>query len=133
MTPITLIGYLGRDREIRTTRQRTYTARYWNAVAEDWTETEVTPPTRDYALLSLATHHGTNGHRKTSWHRVICWNAQRPEAKGIRIARRGDKVKVTGHREIFSWTDEQGQRRETEQLILTNFQFIEPKARVEAP
>ncbi len=127
MTPITLTGYLGRDREIRTTHQRTYTARYYDQVTEGWTESEITLATREYALLSVATREG----RKTTWHRVICWNVERPGTSGVKLARRGDKVKITGRKEIFTWTDDSGEEQEIEQLILQDFQLIQPKPRME--
>lgn len=133
MTLITLTGHLGCDREIRTTRERTYTARYYDSITEEWKESERTPPTREYALLRLATKEQRNGSRQTRWHRVICWNVQRLMATGIQLARRGDKVKVTGHEEIFRFKDADGNWRQIKQLILDSFELVQPKVRVEVP
>ena len=133
MTLITIIGHLGRDREIRTTRQRTYTARYYDSVAEQWTESEVTPPTREYALLSLAADERKSGRRETKWHRVICWNTERTRATGVQLARRGDKVQITGYQETFRWKDAEGQMREIKQLILDSFELLQPKVRCQVP
>lgn len=133
MTLVTLTGHLGRDREIRATRERTYTARYFDDVAEQWTESEVTPPTRDYALLSLATASKRKGRHEVTWHRVICWNVQRVMATGVRLARRDDKVKITGREEIFRWQDTDGSWKQVKQLILDSFELVQPKVRFEVP
>ena len=52
----TLIGFLGKDREIRITRERTYTKTVHNKVIDGDEEIEVHVPSRSYMKLSLATH-----------------------------------------------------------------------------
>ena len=52
----TLIGFLGKDREIRFTRERTYTRTVHNEVIDGEEEIEVHAPSRTYMKLSLATH-----------------------------------------------------------------------------
>ena len=128
-TTITLTGYLGRDREIRDTKAPTYTVKRWNEIAETTDEYDVTPPSRSYALLSLATHEGRNGSRRTTWHRLIAWNVDRMDRRSVRLARKGDLVRVTGRRETFSFTDDDGQEREVQQVIVDDLVFLRKKAR----
>ena len=128
-TTITLTGYLGRDREIRDTAPRTLTMERFNEIAEMPEEYDVTVRSREYALLSLATHEGRNGSRRTVWHRLIAWNVDRMDRMPVRLARKGDLVRVTGRRETFRFTDDDGQEQEVNQVVVEDLVFLRKRAR----
>ncbi len=141
--PITLTGYLGKDPEIRDTRERTLTLRERPAtlifehngaqvtdrtydLCEEPAEYDVTPPTREYAVFSLAVHRWEGGRRKTSWHRVIVWNVDRIEHMGVRIARKGSKVEVTGRPTSYTFRDEKAEKEVTlEQIEATTVRLLQ--------
>ncbi len=119
---VTLIGYLGKDPEIRDTEERTFTQKTLGQqlifehrgartldrdcdIAEAAPEYDVTVPSREYAVFSLATHGWEGKKRITTWHRVVVWNADRLEFLGLRIARKGSRVEVTGPRKSFETRD----------------------------
>ena len=127
---VTLTGYLGKDPEIRDTRERTITLRERPAtlifehngaqvpdrtydLCEEPAEYDVTPPTREYAVFSLAVHRWQGGRRKTTWHRVIVWNVDRMEYRGLRIARKGSKVEVSGHPTSYTFWDDKAKKEVT--------------------
>lgn len=120
-TTLTLTGYLGGDREIRTTRTRTMTMSVRNPVAECFDEMEITTRPREYARLSLATHRRVNGQWQTTWHQLVVWNVDRMEHFNVRMARKGQKCTVTGHFETYSYIDEEGHPREIERFIVETF------------
>jgi len=133
MNPVTLTGYLGADREIRTTSERTYTARRYNPVAECKDEYEITVPSRDYIRLSLATHRRVGREWKTEWHRVICWNAEKLSNFSVRILRKGDHVRVTGRLEEYRYEGRDGQERVARHLVLQKLEILRTKGAVELP
>jgi len=127
---ITLTGYLGKDPEIRDTRERTVTLRERPAtlvfehcgvqtpdrsydVCEEPAEYDLTLPTREYAVFSLAVHRWAGGTRKTFWHRIIVWDVDRMEFMGLRIARKGSKLEITGRRTSFTYRDEKAEKEVT--------------------
>ena len=121
MTTLTLTGYLGGDREIRDTRTRTKTIRVKNPVAECFDEAEVTTRSREYARLSLATHRRVEGQWQTTWHQLVVWNVDRMEHFNVRMARKGEKVTVTGHQESYEFIGEDGRPRTIERFIVESF------------
>lgn len=135
---VTLTGYLGRDPEIRDTRERTLTRTdrpespvfvhrgvrvpdSEHDICEPAAEYDVTIPSREYAVLSLATHTWRGRERITTWHRLIVWNVFRLEFLGVRIARKGSKVQVTGR--ITVWTTDDG--RAIKQLEVDELRLLE--------
>ncbi len=137
---ITLTGYLGKDPEIRETAERTYTRKTQarplffeykgrttpdraEDVCEEPAEYDVTVPPRDFAVLSLATHTWDGKKRITTWHRVVVWNVERLEFMGVRIARKGSRVTLTGRQTSFETRDS----RVLEQIELTDFRILELK------
>lgn len=133
MNPVTLTGYLGADREIRSTTERTYTARYRNPVAECTDEYEVTVPGRDYIRFSLATHRRVGRQWKTEWHRVLCWNADKLSNFAVRILRKGDHVRVTGRYDEYRYVGTGGQERVARHLVLHKLEILRTKVGVELP
>ena len=137
---LTLTGYLGKDPEIRETQERTYTREVHRAplifehngvrtydrpsdIAEEPAEYDVTIPSREFAVLSLATHDWVGRERITTWHRIVVWNVDRLEHIGVRIARKGSRVEITGRRTSFETRD----GRTLEQIELTSFRILKLK------
>ncbi len=137
---LTLTGYLGKDPEIRETQERTYTRQTLppllifehaglrlpdraDDIAEEPAEYDVTVPSRAFAVLSLATHSWVGSERITTWHRLVVWNVDRLEHLGVRIARKGSKVEISGRLTSFEtrdgWT--------LEQVELSSFRILQLK------
>jgi single-stranded DNA-binding protein len=124
----TLIGFLGKDRETRTTRERTYTKTVHNKVIDGEEEIEVHVPSRTYMRLSLATHERSATGPVTRWHDLILWNPS-PEAF---LARKGDHVQVTGRVEEYEFETAQGEIRTGVHFVVASLRFLRRKIRQEA-
>jgi single-stranded DNA-binding protein len=133
MTTSTLEGFLGKDRRILGTRERTYTAMRYNDLAGREVETEITVPSRDFARLSLATHRWKSGRQETRWHQLVVWNVDEPRWQNLRLARKGDRVRVTGRLERRRFTGADGEPREVEQFVVESFSLVRIKPRREFP
>jgi single-stranded DNA-binding protein len=133
MTTVTLEGFLGRDRQILDTRERTYTKTWYDTLVEQEVEAEVVIPSQRYARLSLATHERQDGKPITRWHRLIAWHVDRTEFQNVRLARKGDRVRVTGRVESFRTTTPQGETRVVPQVVVDSFHLVKIKARCEYP
>ena len=137
---ITLTGYLGKDPEIRETQERTFTRQSHVEtlifehhgvrtpdrpcdICEEPAEYDVTVPPREYAVFSIATHDWVGRERITTWHRGIIWNLERMGFGGVRIARKGSKVEITGRPTTFETRD----GRTLEQIEVTNFRILQLK------
>jgi single-stranded DNA-binding protein len=135
-TAVTLTGYLGQDREIRATQERTCTAfvpttfefHHADKIEHDEVDYlevgEHTIPSREYALLSLATHRWQDGAQITTWHRIIAWNLDRHEYQAVRLCRKGDRVRITGRPSTFTTRD----GRKIDQIVLDNLEILRNKA-----
>ena len=129
MTTFTsLKGFLGKDRETRTTRERTFTKIVFNDVIDGEEEIEVYVPSRTYMKLSLATHERTAAGTSTRWHDLILWQPSREAF----LARKGDQVQVTGYVEEYEITTEQGETRTGVHFVVQSLRFLRRKIRQEA-
>jgi single-strand DNA-binding protein len=98
----TIIGYVGRDPEIRTTNSGDRCANLSIATSEKW---------RDKS---------TNERREqTEWHRVIVWGRLAEIAE--EYVRKGTLLMVQGKIKTRKWTDQQGQERYTTEIVLSGF------------
>jgi len=118
----TLTGYLGGDPETRSTQSRTETQLRFNPVAECHDEIEYTTRSRQYLRLSLATHRrDAQGEWQTTWHQLVLWSSDRLEHVNTRLARKGDKVTVTGYEQTYSYIDkDDGTEREITRIVITS-------------
>ena len=124
----TLKGFLGKNRETRTTRERTYTKTVFNDVIDGEEEIEVYVPSRTYMKLSLATHERTADGTATLWHDLILWQPSREAF----LARKGDQIQVTGYVEEYEITTEQGETRTGVHFVVQSLRFLRRKIRQEA-
>ena len=120
----TLIGYLGRPAETRDTATRIVEYEYDNTVAEMVETFEYETRSREYAVFSVATHSGHGASRTTTWNRCIVWNSDRLEHRGLRMARAGERVAVTGRWETYTYTDQDGTEHTLRQLVVQDFKVI---------
>ena len=142
MSTITLTGYLGADPDIRETEERNYTeplpptrleyhrggVMQYDEVFEEAGEYDVTVPSREYAVFALAEHASENGQRRTKWHRVIAWNVDRREHFTVRLARRGDQVRLTGRRTSFVARKGESKGKRIEQIELDRLELLRTKS-----
>ncbi|HEX4305980.1 MAG TPA: hypothetical protein VHZ54_08100, partial [Solirubrobacterales bacterium] len=106
-TITTLTGYLGKDRELRSTKERTFMTTVYNEVAEMEESYEVTTQPREYLIFSLAAHDRS----KTVWHRLILWAPWERGFRNALMGRKGDRVTVTGYFETFEFQGPDGETR----------------------
>ena len=102
---VILIGNLGRDPEIRYTRDGTAVANLNVATSESWND--------------------QNGQRqeRTEWHRVVAWGRLAEIAK--EYLAKGRQVYIEGKLQTRSWEDKQsGEKRYTTEVICDNFQML---------
>jgi single-stranded DNA-binding protein len=127
-TTTTLYGFLGKDPIERFTPERTYTKEVPDPVVEELlVEREFTIPARPYWKLSLATHRGG----ETRWHDCIVWNPEhRTAVQNAHLARKGDRIKVFGRYEEFSFTRE-GEEIKATHFVVEEFHFEKLKIRHE--
>jgi single-stranded DNA-binding protein len=127
MQTIELTGYLGRDREIRSTR--TWTREVpGRQVSDDDYEYTVEPQQiegggREYTVLSLATHRKTAAGWETDWHRLVAWNTDRGALNTTCLCRKGDKVHVRGRQDEFTTAE----GRTIRQIVLDDLRILKPK------
>ena len=102
LNKVTLLGNLGSDPEIRTTANGGKVATLSLATSRKWTK-------------------DGQSQEKTEWHRVILWD----NAKGAKLAdlaekymRKGDKLYVEGQIEYRTWTDKDGEKRYTTEIVV---------------
>lgn len=102
-----LVGNLGQDPEVRTTRQGVKVVTLSVATSESWRDKN-------------------SGERKekTEWHRVIIWGAHDGDGlAGVaeKYLRKGSKVYVEGKMQTRKWTDDKGVDRWTTEVVLQGF------------
>jgi single-strand DNA-binding protein len=114
---VTLLGNLGRDPEIRTTRDGRKVASLSLATSESWKDKE-------------------SGERKerTDWHQVVVYNE--PLVKLAEQAlKKGSRVYVEGQLHNRKWKTQEGEERQTTEVVLgqTRGQMILWEARKDTP
>lgn len=99
-----IIGYLGRDPEMRYTSTGSAMTTFSVGVSNVWTK-------------------DGDRHEKTEWFQVVCWN-QLAEVMGANLTK-GRQVFVEGRMETRSW-DQDGQKRYRTELVARSVQFLGP-------
>lgn len=99
----TLIGHLGRDPEIKTTKDGNKVANLSIATSEHWTDKRT-------------------GERmqNTEWHRAVVWNEHLVEL-AEKYLKSGAKVFVRGKLVTRKWQDGDGEDRYTTEIVLGSF------------
>lgn len=103
---VTLIGYVGKDPEVRSTQSGQIRGTFSVAT------TERVPD-------------GKGGWMdRTEWHRVVVWS-KTAEAVG-RYVKKGSKVFVEGRLRSSEWTDRDGAKRRTFEVHADVIKFLDP-------
>lgn len=147
---VDLTGYLGCDPRIRLTSEKTFLLApsrrphdthlfsygpHWpvpdpegDLPIEMDAEIEITRPPREFAALSIATHH----RGETVWHQARAFNIDpaHPQTRyrdlfAVRLARKGDRVRASGR--IKTWRTPDG--NDFRYLDLESFRIVSAKPR----
>ncbi len=104
LNKVMLIGNLGRDPEIRYTPDGAPVANFSIATSEMWTD--------------------KNGTRqeKTEWHNIVAWNKLAELSKRYLV--KGRQVYVEGRLRTREWTDRDGNKRRTTEVIATQMVLL---------
>jgi single-strand DNA-binding protein len=100
---VILVGYLGKDPEVRSTQDGSKIVNLTLATSETWNDR-------------------ASGERKekTEWHRVVVFN-DRVADVAERFLKKGAKIYVEGSLQTRKWTDQQGQERYTTEVVIGRF------------
>lgn len=98
-----LIGHLGRDPEVRTTSSGGRVANFSLATSESWTDKRT----------------GLRNER-TEWHRVVAFSEGLVDVVE-RYLRKGAQVYVEGQLQTREWTDRDGGKRYTTEVVLSPY------------
>jgi single-strand DNA-binding protein len=99
---VILIGYLGRDPEMRRS-----------------------PTGKVFAIVSLATSERWNNEEHTEWHRIIFWDRLAEVAK--EYLRRGSQVYIEGKIHYRSWDDHSGVKRYSTEINAQSMMMLSSK------
>lgn len=106
LNKIILMGRLGRDPEVRYTQSGTPVASFSLAVDRDFVDQ-------------------ATGRRPTDWIEVAAWNAK---AKFVQqYFRKGQLAVVEGRLQIRDWTDKEGAKRRTAEVVADQIYFAGAK------
>jgi single-strand DNA-binding protein len=101
---VILIGNLGRDPELRYTKDGRAVANFTLATSERWRDKEGAPQDR------------------TEWHRIVVWDKQAENC--AQYLQKGRSVYVEGRLQTREWEDREGQKRQTTEIVALNVTFL---------
>jgi len=103
-----VIGYVGADPEVRTTKNDTKVANFSVATSESWQDNE------------------GEWQEETTWHNVVAW-AGRAEWAGKNI-KKGSRVYVEGPTKEQSYENKEGETRKQRHIKALSLQLMDNKA-----
>ena len=109
---VILIGNLGRDPEVRYTPSGTAVANFTLATTENWTNKEGQKESR------------------TEWHRIVAWG-RLGEMCGEYLSK-GKQVYIEGRIRTNEWEDQEGNKRQTKEIVALTMQMLGPKSGADA-
>jgi single-strand DNA-binding protein len=101
---VTLIGNLGRDPELRYTKDGQGVANFTVATNERWRDKQG----------------GTQ--ERTEWHRIVVWGKQGENC--AQYLQKGRSVYVEGRLQTREWEDKDGNKRQTTEIVAQSVQFL---------
>jgi single-strand DNA-binding protein len=101
---VIVIGNLGRDPELRYTKDGRAVANFTVATNERWRDRE------------------GNNQERTEWHRVVVWDKQAETC--AQYLQKGRSVYVEGRLQTREWEDREGQKRTTTEIVAQNVTFL---------
>jgi single-strand DNA-binding protein len=101
---VILVGFLGRDPEVRYTKSSQAVASFSIATTEKWT--------------------GKDGNKeeKTEWHKITAWG-KLGEICGEYLTK-GKQVYIEGRLETKEWEDKEGIKRQTTEIVANNMTML---------
>jgi single-strand DNA-binding protein len=107
LNKITLIGFVGADSEVLYSQEKQSWANFRMATTDKWVNAQ--------------------GEKKerTEWHRCVMWG-KLAENVGEHI-RKGRLLFVEGSNRTREWTDKQGNKRFTTEVIVSKVKFLDKK------
>lgn len=104
---VILIGYLGRDPEVRFTQGGAAVANFTMATNERWKD-------RDGVAQ-----------QKAEWHRIVAWGKLAEFCE--RYLSKGRQIYLEGRIQTREWEDREGDKRRTTEIVAQTIQFVGPK------
>lgn len=102
MNKVTLIGNLGKDPEIRSTKQGDEIATFSLATSERWVDKD------------------GNKQEKTHWHNIVIFN--KPFVKIVKnYVTKGSKLAIEGQLETRKWKDQSGNDRYSTEVVMKQY------------
>ncbi|MCH8131879.1 MAG: single-stranded DNA-binding protein [Myxococcales bacterium] len=101
---VILIGNLGRDPELRFTRDGQGVANFTLATNERWRDKD-----------------GQNQER-TEWHRIVVWGKQTENC--AQYLQKGRSCYIEGRIQTREWEDKEGNKRQTTEIVAQNVTFL---------
>ena len=114
LNQVTLIGFVGKDPEIRYTAAGQAIANLSVATTEKW---------KDKATGDMK--------EKTEWHRCVCFDRQAELVDGY--VKSGSYLHLTGKLATRKWQDKEGQDRYTTEITVQTILFLDRKSNEEQP
>jgi len=108
---VILIGNLGRDPELRFTKEGQGVTNFSVATNERWRDKE------------------GNNQERTEWHRIVVWGKQAENC--AQYLQKGRSVYIEGRLQTRDWEDREGSKRQTTEIVAQTVQFL--GGRGEAP
>lgn len=101
---VILVGYLGRDPEVRYTKSSQAVASFSIATTEKWT--------------------GKDGNKeeKTEWHRIVAWG-KLGEICGEYLSK-GKQVYIEGRLQTREWEDNDSNKKQTTEIVASNMTML---------
>lgn len=107
LNKVHLIGRLGQDPEVRYLQDGTPVASFSLATSENWTDK------------------AGERQERTEWHKIVAWNKLADLAK--KYLAKGRQVYVEGKIQYRDWTDKEGVKRKSTEIVASNIVFLGSK------
>jgi single-strand DNA-binding protein len=101
---VILIGNLGRDPELRYTKDGKAVANFTLATNDRWRDRE------------------GNSQERTEWHRIVVWDKQAENC--AQYLQKGRSVYIEGRLQTREWEDKEGQKRQTTEIVAQQVTFL---------
>ena len=102
---VLLLGNLGRDPELRSTPKGNKVLNFPMATSRRWKDRET-----------------EEVHDETDWHRVVVWGRQAEVLS--EYLKKGSQVHVEGRLQTRSWSDNDGAKRYTTEIVASRIQML---------
>ncbi|HCF57369.1 MAG TPA: single-stranded DNA-binding protein [Myxococcales bacterium] len=100
-----IVGNLGKDPEVRYTQSGQSVATFTVATNDRWTDKNTGQP-----------------QERTEWHRIVVWGKQAENCG--QYLKKGRLVYIEGRIQTREWTDKEGQKRYTTEIVANQVQFL---------